>query len=297
MKSITKKSPAKINLTLDVLNKREDGYHNLQMIMQTIDLCDELTFEVTNTGEIEIITNCDRLKTEQTKNNLIYKAIMKTFEYCNYTKCEGLRVTLNKVIPLEAGLAGGSSNASTAIKAVNKLYNFNLSIDDMIEIGKSVGADVPFCIVGGTALVEGIGDKVTPLPPHIKSNVLVVKPKVAVPTKYIFENLNIDDIESRPNTDKVLEGIKNQDLNTIASNICNTLEVVTIKKYNIINDIKNAMLQSNSLGSIMTGSGSAIYGYFKNKEDMKQCGIKILEQFEDVQVFETSTINGESENY
>ncbi len=291
MDKIKLKSYAKINLTLDVIKKREDGYHDLEMVMQTVSLYDVLTFEKITDNKIIIETNNKKLQNENLKNNLVYKAIMKTFDYCNYTPRVGIKIFLEKNIPMEAGLAGGSSNGATAIKAINKMYNLNLTLDDMIEIGKCVGADIPYCLVGGTALVEGIGEKVKTLKPHIKSNILLAKPNVSVSTKYIFENLKIEDIKKRPDTKKVIQAICNNDIKEIAENLCNVLEVTTLKKYNIIEDIKKNMMEHGSLGAIMTGSGSAVFGYFENKEQLKICKSNLYNHFNDILLFETETIN------
>ncbi len=291
MEQLTLKSYAKINLTLDVINKREDGYHDLDMVMQTINLYDTLTFQKNDSNKITIQTDSDKLQSESLKSNLIYKAIVKTFEYCNYKGNKGINIILNKVIPMEAGLAGGSSNGACAIKAINKMYNFNLSIDDMVQIGKEVGADIPFCLVGGTARVQGIGEKIQVLQPHIKAKILLVKPKVSVSTKYIFENLIINEIQNKPNTQNMIKAIEENNLNKIAKNLCNVLETVTIKKYNEIDEIKKCMMQYGGLGCIMTGSGSAIFAYFENDEQRKVCKKIIKNEYKDVLIYETETIN------
>ncbi len=291
MRKIVLKSYAKINLTLDVIGKKENGYHDLDMIMQTINIYDTITFEKKENNKIEILTNNNRLQNEDMKTNIIYKCIEKTFDYCNYRGNRGIKVQLDKVIPLEAGLAGGSSNGATAIKAINELYKFNLSIDEMIEIGKEIGADIPFCIVGGTARVRGIGDEIQTLKNHMKTNILLVKPEVSVSTKYVFENLNISNIKVRPKTNILIEAIENDELNIIAQNLCNTLEVVTTKKYGIIKEIKDFMLKNKSIGAIMTGSGSAVFGYFENEELLKKCTKSLNSEFKNILIFETSTIN------
>lgn len=290
MEKKIKKSYAKINLTLDVLGKRTDGYHDLEMVMQTIDLYDELEFTRNDTNEIKIISNCDKLQNENIKSNIIYKVIEKTFEYCNYEGNKGIEIKLNKKIPLEAGLAGGSSNGAEAIKAVNELYGFNLTLEQMIEIGKSVGADIPFCLVGGTAKVTGIGEIVEPIKKHKKTNILIIKPNVSVSTKYIFENLKISEIEIRPDTKKMIEAIEKEDINLIAKNLCNVLEVVTIEKYDIIREIKEFMLTNKAIGSIMTGSGSCVFGYFENINDLQDCTKKMKNNFKDLLIFETTTL-------
>lgn len=290
MEKKLKKSYAKINLTLDVLGKRTDGYHDLEMVMQTINLYDELEFTRNDTNEIKIISNCDKLQNENIKSNIIYKVIEKTFEYCNYEGNKGIEIKLNKKIPLEAGLAGGSSNGAETIKAVNELYGFNLTLEQMIEIGKSVGADIPFCLVGGTAKVTGIGEIVEPIKKHKKTNILIIKPNVSVSTKYIFENLKISEVEIRPDTKKMIEAIEKEDINLIAKNLCNVLEVVTIKKYDIIREIKEFMLTNKAIGSIMTGSGSCVFGYFENINDLQDCTKKMKNNFKDLLIFETTTL-------
>ncbi len=298
MKKLIKRSYAKINLTLDVLNKRDDGYHNLEMIMQTINLYDELEFIKNDSDEITIKSNCDRLQKEDIKSNIIYKAIQKTFDYCQYNKSRGVDVILNKNIPLEAGLAGGSSNGAVAIKAINEMYDFNLTLQEMIDIGKSVGADIPFCLVGGTAKVTGIGEKIEPLKPHKKTDILLVKPNVSVSTKYIFDNLKINEIKNRPNIEKVIHCIENDNIKEVAKNLFNALEVVTFEEYDIIREIKEFMIENKSLGALMTGSGSCVFGYFENAEDLKICEEKLKKKFRDILVYKTTINNyGSRENY
>ncbi len=291
MDKLVLKSYAKINLTLDVLGREENGYHNLDMIMQNIDLYDTLTFEKNNSNNIEIVSNNYRLQKEGIKKNIIYRCIEKTFDYCNYKGNRGIKITLNKTIPLEAGLAGGSSNGATSIKAINKIYNFNLTIDDMMNIGKTIGSDIPFCLVGGTARVRGLGEKVEILKPHMKANILLIKPNVSISTKYIFESLNLCDIKYRPNTLNMINAIEDNNLSNIGKELCNVLEVVTIKKYGIIEEIKGFMLDNKSLGSIMTGSGSAVFGYFEDEKTLKYCANKMKNKFQDILIFETSINN------
>ncbi|TCT13955.1 4-diphosphocytidyl-2-C-methyl-D-erythritol kinase [Natranaerovirga pectinivora] len=261
MESIHLKARAKINLALDILNRRPDGYHEVRMIMQTINLFDRLYLKKINKPEIIIKTNLPFIPTDN--NNLVYKAadlIRKEFDIS-----QGLYIQLHKVIPVAAGLAGGSSDAAAVLTGLNTLYNLNLSNKDLMALGVTIGADVPYCIMRGTALAEGIGEKLTPLDPMPNCYILIVKPNINVSTAYVYSKVNINEFETRPNIDKMIEAIKSSDLNKISSCMGNVLETVTIKEYPVIDKLKRLMLEKGAIGSMMSGSGPTVFGIFDDK--------------------------------
>ncbi|MGB8455457.1 MAG: 4-(cytidine 5'-diphospho)-2-C-methyl-D-erythritol kinase [Anaerocolumna sp.] len=263
MNSIKLKAHAKINLGLDVVRKREDGYHEVRMIMQTIGLYDKLTINRTNNSSIVMNTNLHFLPTDE--NNLVYKAIALVKK--EYHIEQGVYVNLEKKIPVAAGMAGGSTDAATALYGMNRLFELHLTKAQLMNLGLRLGADVPFCIMRGTVLSEGIGEVLTPLPPFPPCQVLIVKPSISVSTKYVYENLKLDDSTKHPDIDGILACIKNKDLNSAVQLFGNILEAVTEKEYPIISDIKEKMLESGAMGSLMSGSGPAVFGIF---DDIKK---------------------------
>ena len=258
MKCIHLKAYAKINLGLDVLRKREDNYHEVRMIMQTIDLYDKLTLTVIDEDSIIIKTNLSFLPTNE--NNLVHKAIKLLKDEFNIKK--GVLVNLEKHIPIAAGMAGGSTDCAAALKGMNQLFHLNLTVKQLMERGVKLGADVPYCILGGTALSEGIGEILTPLSPMPSCHVLVVKPTMHVSTKFVYENLNIASLSSHPDIDGMIHAITQKDLNGVALRLENVLETVTTKEYPVIEEIKQLMKDSGALGSLMSGSGPTIFGLF-----------------------------------
>ncbi len=269
MNFIEKKSYAKINIALDVLNKRPDGYHNMKMIMQTINIFDIIKIQKTDTGNINIKSS--KQITDDIQNNLIYKACMAVIEYADVDNEIGLNIEIEKIIPMGAGMAGGSANCATTILILNELLDLNLSINEMMHIGKNLGSDVPYCLVGGTKLVEGVGDIITDLNAHPNVNIVVVKPIQSVSTKYIFENIKLDEITKRPDIDKMIESIDNADIKEIAQNFCNVFEEVTFKKYEEIEQIKNILKDNGAINALMTGTGSTVFGYFDDEDKAKKC--------------------------
>ena len=262
MKTITVNSYAKIKLGLDVLGVLPNGYHTLKMIMQTISLYDTLCFEKTEGSKIELRTNLPYLPTDQ--NNLIYKAISLFRE--KYGITDGIKCTVTKRIPVAAGLAGGSGNAAAALKAMDALFDTRLSAKDLSELGLKLGADVPYCLMGGTALAEGIGEVLTPLPAPPKAKVLLVKPKVSVSTKEVYTSLNLNDDTKHPDIDACIEAIKAGSLKSLCQNLGNVLEDVTVKLHPCIADIKIKMLENGADGSLMSGSGPSVFGLFGDEE-------------------------------
>lgn len=276
MDDISLKALAKINLGLDVVRRREDGYHEVRMIMQTIHLYDRLKITKTKTPGIEIHSNLPFLPVNE--NNLVYKAgqlLMNEFGVK-----EGVRVDLLKRIPVAAGMAGGSSDAAAMLYGINQLFDLGLSRKQLMERGVSIGADVPYCLMRGTALAEGIGEKLKQLPPMVKCPVLIAKPQISVSTKFVYQNLKLDGTTVHPDIDALIRDIKKKDLCAVTADMGNVLETVTIPNYPVIAEIKKQMIHSGALGAMMSGSGPTVFGLFENErqarkayEEMKQTGL------------------------
>lgn len=258
MGTIHLKAFAKINLGLDVLRKREDDYHEVRMIMQSISMYDKLTLKEIRTNKIIIKTNLSYLPTNE--NNLVYKAIKLLKDEFHISS--GVFVHLDKHIPVSAGMAGGSTDCAAALKGMNRLFKLGLSTQGLMERGIRLGADVPYCILGGTALSEGIGEILTPLSPMPKCIVLVVKPSMHVSTKFVYENLDITRLKSHPDIDGIMNAIRQKDVHGVASRLENVLESVTIKEYPLIGELKKIMMNTGALGSLMSGSGPTVFGLF-----------------------------------
>lgn len=267
MNYISYKAYAKINLGLDVTGVLDNGYHTVRMIMQTIDLYDKVNVKKTNTGRIEIQTNLSFLSTGE--DNLVYKAAKMLMD--EFDIKSGLFIDLYKTIPVAAGMAGGSTDAAATLKAVNKLFNLGLSTEELCKRGQKLGADVPYCICGGTMLAEGIGEILTPLPDAPNCYVLIAKPNASVSTKQVYEDLVLDGNSEHPDIDKMAEAIKEGNLKGVVSRLSNILESVTIKQVPVIRTIKDTMLLSGALGALMSGSGPTVFGIFEDKDIAEKC--------------------------
>ncbi len=256
------KAYGKINLGLDVLRRREDGYHEVRMIMQTVGIFDRVDLIRKTKPGIQVETNLYYLPTNE--NNLVYKAAKLLMD--EFDIKEGLTIRLKKFIPVAAGMAGGSSDAATVLFGVNKMFHLGLSTKELMERGVKIGADVPYCIMRGTALSEGIGEILTPLPPVPQCQVLIAKPAISVSTKYVYENLRANDLrpEQHPDIDAIIGSIRKGDIYGIADNLGNVLETVTEKNYPVIRQIKDTMLEHGAIGSLMSGSGPTVFGLFTN---------------------------------
>lgn len=263
MNTIILNAFAKINLGLDVVRKREDNYHEVRMIMQTIRLYDKITIQTIKQDEIQLETNLSFLPTNE--NNLVYKAAKLLKEL--YHIKTGVHITLEKHIPVAAGLAGGSSDCAATLIGLNRLFLLNLTKQDLMKHGVTLGADVPYCIMRGTALSEGIGEILTPLPSVPDCFVLIAKPPIHVSTKFVYENLNIKGLQSHPDIDRMLSAIQAGSLMGIADCMENVLESVTIPEYPVIGQLKQIMKKCNALNSLMSGSGPTVFGLFENKDD------------------------------
>ncbi len=276
MDEISLKALAKINLGLDVLDRREDGYHDVRMIMQSIHLYDRVELKRTKSPKIHVETNLYYLPVDE--DNLVYKAaqlMKKEFKIKG-----GVRITLQKFIPVAAGLAGGSSDAAAVMVGMNRIFNLGAKQSKLMELGLKVGADVPFCIMRGTALAEGIGEKITPLPAMPKCQILIAKPAVSVSTGHVYEQLHLNPETEHPDIDGIAEQIRQKNLKGVAERMGNILETVTIPEYPVIKDIKKLMLENGAMGAMMSGSGPTVFGLYQNDKEirgaydaMKQSGL------------------------
>ena len=243
MDNISLKALAKINLGLDVVRRRDDGYHEVRMIMQTINLFDRLEIKKIKESAIKIHTNLFFLPVNE--NNLVYKAAKLLID--EFGIQEGVSVELTKKIPVAAGMAGGSTDAAAMLFGMNRLFGLGLSKKQLMERGVKIGADVPYCIMRGTALAEGIGDKLSPLPEMVKCPVLIAKPQISVSTKFVYQNLKLDDKTVHPDIDRLIEDIRNKDLKAVSDHMGNVLESVTIPNYPVISQIKEQMMTVGQL--------------------------------------------------
>ena len=277
MDSIVLKSFGKINLGLDVVRRRPDGYHEVRMIMQTVGLCDTLVMKKT-AGEA-VTMRCDLSFLPTDRKNLVYQAVELMKE--KYHISSGITVDLKKRIPVAAGMAGGSSNCAAAIKGMNELFGLNLSKEEMCEIGVLLGADVPYCIWGGTALAEGIGEKLTRIPPIPDCWILIAKPGISVSTAFAYKNLKLDQLERHPDIDGMIRDLEEQNLDGICSKLENVLETVTIPKHPIIRELKEHLLEHGAEGALMSGSGPTVFGIYKEKRTARKA-LESLRSIQDV---------------
>lgn len=279
---LIKKTPAKINLTLDVTGKLENGYHTLSMIMQSIDVCDELSFEKTADETILFSMNKELPDKIPAEKNLVYKAakLMKdTFKIDG-----GFKIHLTKNIPAAAGLAGGSSDCAATLIGINELCGLGLDIEKLCEIGVKLGADVQFCIRKGTMLAEGIGEILTPLTPLTGIPVLLIKPNISISTPYVYKHLKLNELDYHPDNKAVISYIKDKNIKKIAASLSNVLETVTIPENPIIAELKRYLTEIGAIGSLMSGSGPTTFGIFKNMETAKKAYEKAKVDYPDFDV-------------
>ena len=284
---ISLKALAKINLGLDVVRRREDGYHEVRMIMQTIYLYDRLDIKRTQEPGIQIQTNLSFLPVNE--NNLIYKAAKLLMDEFSIT--DGISVKLDKRIPVAAGMAGGSTDAAAMLFGMNRLFSLGLTKRQLMERGVQIGADVPYCIMRGTALAEGIGEALSPLPPMVKCPVLIAKPSISVSTKFVYQNLKLDDTTIHPDIDRLIDDIKAKNLHDIAAHMGNVLETVTIPNYPVIDEIKKHMLSNGAVGAMMSGSGPTVFGLFDDEDTAKKAYKAMRSSHLARQVYLTSVYN------
>lgn len=287
MEKCVKQAYAKINLGLDVISRLPNGYHEVKMIMQTVGIYDVLTLEKVPEG-IVITTDNGELPVDE--NNLIYKAAKLMKE--KYAIESGVRIHLEKHIPIAAGMAGGSTDAAATFTGMNELFEIGASEEMLRELGVKVGADVPYCIMGGTALAEGIGEKLSRLPAPPDCFLLIAKPDINVSTKYVYEHLDAEGVEVHPDIDGMIEALTEEDLAGIVERLGNVLETVTVKKYPVIREIKETMLECGAEGSLMSGSGPTVFGIFTEREKAEKA-LEILRQKELAkQLFVTEFVKG-----
>lgn len=284
MNQIELKALAKINLGLDVLGKRENGYHDVRMIMQSIYLYDEVKIEKKDTPEIEVVSNLNFLPTGE--DNIAYKAARLLQE--EFKISDGVKITLKKHIPVAAGLAGGSSNAAAVLFGMNRMFRLGLSQKSLMERGVKLGADVPYCIMRGTVLAEGIGEELHKLSAMPKCTVLIAKPPVSVSTKTVYEALDSKEITEHPDIDGIIEGLERQDLKKIAGCMGNVLEDVTIPMHPVIDEIKQVMKECGALGAMMSGSGPTVFGLFESRAGARDAQRRIREKALTRQVYVTN---------
>lgn len=264
MKHCFESAYAKINITLDVLGRREDGYHELRMIMQTVSLRDMIAVRIGCGGnEIRTVSNLGYLPDDD--RNIVVKAAHAFFEVSGVV-CDGVHIAIEKRIPVAAGLGGGSSNGAAVLRALNRLYKTNLTIEELCDIGLKIGADVPFCIHGGTMLAEGIGEVLTKLPDMPECYVVLCKPGFGMSTAQVYGALNSNEIKQHPDTTRICTAIEKGDLREIAENMYNVLEEVVSKERSEIAATRAILMKYGALGSLMSGSGSTTFGIFN---DMK----------------------------
>lgn len=284
MKNITMYSYGKINLGLDVLYKRQDGYHEISTIMQQISLKDTLIIEE-NKDDIILKSNKNNLPLDST--NLIYKAWEKLREKTNTKK--GVKISLDKQIPIAAGLAGGSSNAAAVLRGLNSLWDLKLSEEELRRIGVEIGADVPYCIMGGTAYAEGIGERLTKLKSFSGKSVLLVNPGIEVSTEYVYKNLEIKK-SPKVNMKNIIKYIEKDDILSLGENIENIMEDVVMKKHPIIEEIKRDMKNCGAVGALMSGSGPTVFGLFDDKDKLDYCKKEFMKKLNKAIILETQTI-------
>lgn len=282
------KALAKINLGLDVVRKREDGYHEVRMIMQNIQLHDELELTVKDTPGISLETNLSDIPCDE--GNLVYKAAKLLMDEFHVEK--GIHIRLDKYIPVAAGMAGGSSDAAATMIGVNELFALGLTTQELMERGVKIGADVPYCIMGGTSLAEGIGEVLSPLPPMPECYLLIAKPPVGVSTAFVYGNLRANELEHHPDIDGMIETLKADNLTDLCSKMENVLETVTVPAYPVIDEIKKLMISSGAQGALMSGSGPTVFGIFTKEETAKTAMEKVKESQLANQIFLTTPYRG-----
>lgn len=275
MKEIYIKARAKVNLNLEILGKREDNYHNLESVFQKVNLYDEIYIKKTETDDFKLNINVKEL---DTKENIIYKAYVKLKE--QYKTISGIEVTVNKKIPMQAGMAGGSTDCSAFIIAMNRLFDLKLTKKEMETLGKSLGADVVPCFYNKAVKAEGIGEIITNIDTHFKYYMVIIKPKIACNTKEMFQKLDTEEgILQLHTSENIIKALENKDIHLLANNLYNVFEEV-IQEKGIIQDIKKELIKNGALQALMTGTGSCVYGIFKDKQSAKDAYIALKDKYQ-----------------
>ncbi len=286
MDMITRKAYAKINLGLDVLRRRPDGYHEVKMIMQTVDIFDTLTFKAKS--EEGVTLNTDNSELSVGDDNLICRAAGLIMAKNGVNK--GVEITLKKRIPIAAGMAGGSADAAATLLGLNELFGLGCSLEELQETGVKLGADIPYCLMGGTALSEGIGEILSKLPSPPQCSLAVAKPDINVSTKFVYENLRLENLSAHPDIDGMIEAIRGGNIQGVADRLGNVLETVTIKEYPIIDEIKKLMINSGAINALMSGSGPTVFGIFPDEWTAGAAARELEEKNFAKQVFVTKFI-------
>lgn len=261
MDKLELKAYGKINLGLDVIRKREDGYHDLDMIMQMVDVYDDVI--LTKKEGNDIVVKTDTLVLPNGRENLAYMAAKTLMDAFGIK--QGLEIRINKRIPIAGGMAGGSSDCATTLMGVNQMFDLGLGKEELMKTGVKLGADVPYCILGGTAIARGIGEVLTPLPSPPQCHVVIAKPPVSVSTAFVYGQIRPEEITKRPDIEGMAAAIKEQDLYQMADLLYNVMEEVTVPRYPVIQEIKDIMLEEGALNSIMSGSGPTVFGLYDDK--------------------------------
>lgn len=282
MKGITLLSPAKINLSIDVLEKLPNGYHSVEMIMQSINLCDIVTIEKRYGG---ITINCEEPYVPNDRRNIAYKAAEAFFAHSPVRG--GAHISIKKNIPVSAGLGGGSTDAAGVLKGLNQLYGNILSRSQLLKIAGTIGADVSFCIDGGTQLARGIGDELTRLPDFENVDIVLVKPSFPISTSYVYRHLKLEDLTDRPDTSGLIDAITGMDIPAVAKKMRNVLETVSVSKYPELKTIMERFIDYGALAARMSGSGPTIFGVFENPEKALFAKEKFLKDYKNVYYVKT----------
>lgn len=283
---------AKINLGLDVIGKREDGYHEVCMVMQTIQMYDVINLYKTSRPGIRLRTNLPYIPTDE--RNLVYRAAQMLLDEF-HIQC-GLRIDLQKFIPVSAGMAGGSSDAAATLVALNRMFRLRLSKRELMKRGLAIGADVPYCVMRGTALAEGIGEKLTVLPPAPECYVLVGKPALNISTKQAYASLHLEKIARHPDIQSLVQGIQDQDLKAMAPHMENVFEPGITKENPVIGEIKELMLDNGAFHAMMSGSGPTVFGLFESWAAAQKAAGALRESQLARTVFATRFFNNRGKN-
>lgn len=288
MNEIRLKAYGKINLGLDVLRKRPDGYHDLDMIMQTVGIYDDVIIKKTgNKGEIVVGTDTATLPNDD--GNLAYRAAKLLLE--EFDVDDGVSIYINKIIPIAGGMAGGSSDCAATLKGVNELFSLGLSEKELMDRGVTLGADVPYCIMGGTARARGIGDVLERLPAAPKCHLIIAKPGISVSTAYVYGRIKPDLIDKRPDIEGIISAIQESNLQKMASLVYNVMEEVTVGEHGIISEIEDVLMESGALNAIMSGSGPTVFGIFDDKEKAENAVVALKKAALTEQLYLTNFVN------
>jgi len=281
----TSRASAKINISLDIVSKRADGYHNLNMVMQTVDLSDEITIECLPGTGVSISTELPYLPRDE--RNIAVKAALTFFKYTGITGYSA-DISINKNIPVCAGLGGGSADGACVLRLLDRMFNTALGRKQLEELGKTIGSDVPFCIDGGTKLVQGRGEELTDLPPIPQSHIVICKPPLSLSTPELFALIKCEKIHARPDTEGIVKALEKGDIGGVARRMYNVFEDILPRGKLDISDIKGKLLDNNALGAVMTGSGPAVFGLFDNKKTAQKAYDQLIKDYTECYLTQTT---------